>query len=520
MYQRLLFTVIVLMFATIASNNAHAQIETLVMPGKVIEGHADVETECSSCHLAFNRGRQPELCLVCHEDVASDIGDKIGFHGLFAKANEDSCASCHNDHLGRDADIVNLSEQDFDHDFTDYPLLGGHADVACADCHDDGQKHRDAPQECFTCHESDNVHDEFVGTNCNDCHSPTAWADIVFDHETTDYSLIGKHMDVACGDCHEDPTFQSTPTTCFGCHAEDDIHNGRSGEECENCHSPIAWSDTSFDHGRDTEFALSGLHRELICDDCHSSDPFADKLDVGCVSCHLEDDEHDGLLGESCDTCHVTDGWAVVVFDHNIDTGHRLDGAHEELECTACHLEPAFEVQLLSGCNDCHEEDDSHEGTQGTTCQDCHNEDSWKDNVFFDHDLTRFPLLGEHAAAECAACHETHRFRDAALECSSCHVEDNPHKDRFSHSCGLCHNPVDWAEWQFDHDTQTNYPLDGAHTTVSCDVCHRQSLETQVKLGSRCSDCHRADDIHNGEFGFDCGRCHSAQSFEEVIRIR
>ncbi len=508
------------MFATIASTDAHSQIETLIMPGKVVESHADVETECSSCHIAFDRDRQPELCLACHEDVASDISDETGFHGLFAKENGENCGACHKDHLGRDADIVGLNEQSFDHDLTDFRLLSGHADVACSNCHDDVQKRRDTPQKCFVCHESDNVHDEFVGTNCDQCHSSTAWTDIVFDHDTTDYDLVGKHMDVACGDCHVDQSFQNTPTSCFGCHAEDDAHNGRSGEACENCHSPSGWSDTSFDHDRDTQFSLTGVHGELICDDCHGSEPFKDKLEAVCTSCHVEDDDHDGLFGKNCDTCHVAEGWSVVVFDHNIDTDHTLDGAHRELECTACHIEPVFEVQLLSGCNNCHEKDDSHEGTQGTTCQDCHNEKSWTDNVFFDHDLTRFPLLGEHAETECESCHDSHRFRDTPAECSSCHSENNPHGDRLSDRCGLCHNPVDWAEWNFDHNTQTRYPLDGAHATVSCDACHRQSLATQVKLGSRCSDCHRADDIHNGEFGFDCGRCHSAQSFKEVIRIR
>ena len=45
---------------------------------------------------------ESKLCLACHEDVASDIDGKVGFHGLFGKANEDSCATCHKDHLGRD----------------------------------------------------------------------------------------------------------------------------------------------------------------------------------------------------------------------------------------------------------------------------------------------------------------------------------------------------------------------------------------------------------------------------------
>jgi Zn finger protein HypA/HybF involved in hydrogenase expression len=55
---------------------SHAQdIETLLMPGKVIEGHAEVEAECSSCHKSFNKSAQRDLCMDCHEDVAGDVSD-------------------------------------------------------------------------------------------------------------------------------------------------------------------------------------------------------------------------------------------------------------------------------------------------------------------------------------------------------------------------------------------------------------------------------------------------------------
>lgn len=153
-------------------------------------------------------------------------------------------------------------------------------------------------------------------------------------------------------------------------------------------------------------------------------------------------------------------------------------------------------------------------------CGDCHNEEAWKENVFFDHDLTRFPLLGKHSEPECVACHETQVFRDAPENCSACHSEDDPHGDRFADDCAMCHSPVDWAKWSFDHNTQSSFMLDGAHSAVGCDSCHRQSLDVQMRLGSRCSDCHASDDIHNGEFGTDCGRCHSSDSFEEVQKIQ
>ncbi len=514
-------TVFLMTIAYLAINTSAAQtIESLVMPGPVTEAHAEYETECSSCHAPFARGEQQALCLDCHEEVGLDIEQETGFHGLFGEAKEGQCAGCHTDHEGREFSIIELDEQSFDHNFTDRPLAGKHIDVACADCHESDQKHRDAPADCSSCHLDEDVHDGFAGTDCGDCHSETDWLEIGFDHETTDYPLVGKHEEVICADCHEDKTFRTTPTTCFGCHLDDDPHDGRSGEACENCHNPTDWSDSSFDHARDTDFPMDGGHATLECDDCHSEDPFTDSLEMSCVSCHLEDDNHDGHFADQCDTCHGTELWTTVLFDHNADTEHLLIGAHESIECIDCHVEPVFDVTLETACNDCHADDDPHDGEQGIICKDCHNESSWQDDVFFDHDLTRFPLLGSHAETECEDCHETHVFRDAPEACNDCHLDDDPHKDRYNEDCASCHSPVDWMEWFFDHDTETDFALSGAHLEAQCEDCHRQSLATMSRLGRRCGDCHRSDDIHDGEFGYDCGRCHSADTFSDVEAIQ
>jgi hypothetical protein len=91
------------------------ELELLVMPGPVISGHADIEAECGDCHVAFSRSRQRTLCLECHEAVASDVAGKRGFHGRDAAAQADSCASCHTEHQGRDADIIRLDTAAFNH---------------------------------------------------------------------------------------------------------------------------------------------------------------------------------------------------------------------------------------------------------------------------------------------------------------------------------------------------------------------------------------------------------------------
>jgi len=499
---------------------ARAQIETLIMPGKVVEAHAEYEQECSNCHLRFERGKQRALCLDCHEEVADDINRELGFHGKDRRASNATCSTCHTDHEGRDADIVGLNPKTFDHELTDFPLLGKHADNQCKDCHQPDQRHRETPSDCFSCHEDDNPHGESMSTTCGDCHSPVDWLEVEFDHDATGYPLIGKHLAPKCLDCHADDTFTNTPTTCFGCHAEDDAHDGRSGNECANCHTPMGWDDTKFNHNRDTRFMLDGKHAEQECGACHSDDPFADQLSMECIACHREDDHHEGRFGEQCETCHSSAGWPEVHFDHDVDTNYALHGAHADAECTACHVESIFEVKLSTDCLSCHEEDNVHEDSLGTTCSDCHNEISWQDNVFFDHDLTRFPLLGKHAERECEDCHDSHVFRDAPEQCIDCHRENDAHGGRFGEKCALCHNPVDWQQWVFDHDTQTAFELEGAHERVDCETCHRQPLTAQARLGRYCADCHLSDDVHDGEFGPDCARCHSSESFRDVRSIR
>lgn len=503
------------------AKQAFAQdLEALVMPGEVIAGHADLETECSSCHKMFDKDGQKVLCLDCHDAVAADFNAQSGFHGMFQDVRDSACSSCHTDHIGRDGDITVLDEAAFDHSFTDFELIGAHLEVACNECHAASTKRRDATSFCNDCHNEDDVHKTTLGEDCSSCHKPTEWKDANFDHDSTGYPLTGKHTTVTCLDCHVDETYQNAPTTCVGCHKADDAHDGRSGDQCESCHNPSDWSDSSFSHERDTTFPLQGKHARLGCADCHSENPFNDQMDTACISCHTEDDSHDGHNGLECNDCHSNDDWAAPTFEHDEDTEYALRGGHRDVICTDCHIEPIFEVALQTYCSSCHLDDDAHDSSLGTQCENCHTEVNWQDPVFFDHDLASFPLLGKHADNECTDCHQNRAFGNVDSNCGNCHQEDDPHRGSFHERCDACHNPVAWDAWTFDHDAQTDFPLSGAHTTVNCNNCHRSPLDKMQLLGVTCRSCHRADDVHDGEFGSDCGRCHSADSFKEIRSLQ
>jgi hypothetical protein len=497
--------------------DVHAlEIEKLVMPGPVIAAHAKFETDCRSCHVAFAKARQNALCLDCHEEVAKDLKAAVGFHGKSPNVVKADCASCHTDHQGRSADIVLLDKDTFDHRLTDFPLHGAHQGVACGDCHGPEKLHREASSQCSACHRPDDVHKGELGEKCATCHNEQDWRSAVttFDHaRSTKYPLLGGHVGVACGLCHADRTFKSTPTACIDCHRDNDVHAGRNGSDCASCHSVQTWKTQTFNHARETDFPLLGEHARVTCVACHTSGDFKAPVKRDCVGCHSGDDSHKGLNGGKCADCHVPDRWSQVNFDHARSTTFPLLGAHQDVACLGCHTGPVYTVRTETACVACHARDDAHARQLGTECGTCHTPVSWTEQVAFDHDLTRFPLIGLHTVVPCEACHVSKDFKGTASGCIDCHAEDDTHKGQLGPTCAACHTPNAWNLWSFDHARQTDFALDGAHDALQCVACHTRPVADKIQLSTRCADCHRRDDVHRGAFGQDCSRCHSTIAF-------
>ena len=493
-------------------------LERFFMPGPVIEGHAEYENECSSCHQPFARTLQRDLCIDCHTEIAADLDTASGFHGLSATIPGLECAACHTEHKGRDADVVGLDRDTFDHGATDFRLLDSHLVAQCDDCHVPEVSFRETESTCVSCHGEIDPHKGNLGEVCSDCHTESQWADAVFDHDTTEFALIGQHTDLTCTGCHRNELYEETPSQCIDCHRVDDVHVGANGDTCQSCHSPSGWTDSSFDHFAETGFGLTDGHGELNCEACHEDNQFEQLPEATCHACHRVDDVHAGNNGTQCDNCHAPTRWAEVSFDHTFDTAFALNGAHAELVCTACH-KGAVETALPdSSCHGCHWNDDVHQAQLGESCETCHGDTGWTEAVRFDHDLTSFPLLGLHAAVPCEACHASATFHDTTNQCVDCHREDDVHERRLGLDCTTCHNPNDWLIWQFDHDTQTDFMLDGAHTGLECLACHQRPVAdtAAVAMFTACGSCHRSDDIHSGGFGSDCARCHTTESFMEL----
>jgi hypothetical protein len=435
--------------ATVGSVRAQTIFERIIMPGDLIEGHAKLEPKCDNCHSAFSKDVQSKLCRDCHKPESEDVSRKQGFHGRDRNAASAPCKSCHTDHIGRDADTVRLDAETFDHNLTDFPLRGLHRGPECRSCHAPKKKMREAPSNCFACHEADDRHHGRLGKDCKACHSEDGWRKTKpFDHDSTKFKLVGSHEKVACLGCHAGERWKDLPTTCISCHQAQDVHEGRLGPGCKSCHSPKKWDTVKFDHDRETDFPLRGQHRKQKCESCHTANAFEFKLETTCVACHRDDDAHKGELG--------------------------------------------------------------------TNCKKCHQEDGWRRDVVFDHDITRFPLLGLHATAPCEACHTTARFKETPRTCVGCHEKDDSHTGRLGTGCSNCHTPNGWAFWKFNHDSQTDFPLTGAHSGLDCHACHTALVTEKIELSSSCYSCHQNDDIHRGSFGRRCERCHSTQTFSGV----
>jgi hypothetical protein len=186
---------------------------------------AHKKLDCHTCHTAVQSEQKlGSDCANCHR--ADDP------HG---GALTSGCETCHG---------VDSWRQDirFDHDLGDYPLLGMHALVTCAQCHT-SKVFKGAPTTCISCHANNDVHKGGLGKDCAACHTPNAWAVWEFDHGSqTGFALTGQHGRLRCVDCHRQPAGEiKLAKECVACHRKDDRHLGQFGTQCQRCHTTLSF---------------------------------------------------------------------------------------------------------------------------------------------------------------------------------------------------------------------------------------------------------------------------------------
>jgi hypothetical protein len=238
-----------------------------------------IPKDCNGCHKADDRhvGRLGTACADCHGNdlwKVSSFDHTARFHfaleGAHAKLDCHAChtgvakvqklgidcASCHRadephgGSLGKQCEQChtqsNWKDVRFDHDMSGFPLLGLHVAVTCGQCHTT-QRFKETPHECVDCHAKVDIHKGSLGKECGTCHTPNGWKMWEFDHaQRTRFPLTGSHAKVGCRECHIKPQNVRKPSmVCGTCHAGDDVHAGRFGAQCQECHNT-----TTFNHPR------------------------------------------------------------------------------------------------------------------------------------------------------------------------------------------------------------------------------------------------------------------------------
>ena len=237
-----------------------------------------------------------------------------------------------------------------------------------------------------------------------------------------------------------------------------------------------------------------------------------------------------GELDRDCALCHTSERWNVVGkprgFKHE-STGFKLEGAHAQASCRACHATLVFS-HVGTACADCHK--DAHRGELGSQCDACHVPASWtnQSQMLQVHNRTRLPLFATHARLDCTSCHRSQRpyqYATTPAECGNCHLSTylattNPSHSAagFSRRCEDCHSvtAAAWSSSVFSHPA--SFPLAGAHASLACARCH--GAGKPHALDGRCVSCHEtafvaaANPSHTaGGFPRTCEDCHTIASW-------
>jgi hypothetical protein len=283
--------------------------------------------------------------------------------------------------------------------------------------------------------------------SCEDCHVPTSFNYIRFDHDDTNFRLRSLHAGVNCLSCHNIEDFTKVERFCATCHV--DIHRSRLGEDCARCHSEDGW--TVFDPEgihENTSFPIQGKHLLIDCLSCHPGMPVADfrRVWTQCYDCHRDNYEATvnpvhAASGFSlqCQICHEMTGWTPAIMPDHDPIFPIYSGTHNNRwnTCSDCHVVPgnykAFECILCHEHNQ-PETDSKHQGITGyvyssPACYDCHPTGEAGD--FGEHDVALFPIFsGAHRGKwdDCAICHPEPTNRKV-FTCVECHDHDRTQMD-------------------------------------------------------------------------------------------
>ena len=274
-----------------------------------------VTATCESCHKNGVFAGTSKTCVSCHQ---SNFDQSKNPNHIAAGFSTD-CQTCHS--------TFSWQPASFDHNTTAFPLTGNHISVTCNSCHKN-DVFKGLSKTCYPCHQTDfqnvvspnHVSGNF-STNCETCHTTSAWKPSTFDHNNTSFPLTGSHKTTTCESCHKNGVFKGTSKTCYPCHQTDFTKvtspnhvSGKFPVTCETCHTTIAWKPSSFNHDAMYFPIYSGEHngKWSSCAQCHQQPTNYKSFTCMSSGCHAQastNSKHNGVGGYSytasaCYSCH------------------------------------------------------------------------------------------------------------------------------------------------------------------------------------------------------------------------
>lgn len=412
---------------------------------------AHLAVNCQQCHSTGYQGT-PTECVACHQTHFNNTTNPNHIQlGLST-----DCENCHSTEPNWKPALFPVHNQY-------YELTGRHLEISndCASCHNGS--YVSTPNLCFDCHsvpynnaQNPNHITAGIPTQCEQCHTSTAWIPSTFNHTLTGFELLGAHSTIQCSSCHQD-VITGLNSECFSCHqddyniAPDHVAQGFP-TNCEMCHNSVAWNQVTFDHNA-TNFPLTGAHISVDCSNCHESG-FTGTTTI-CYDCHTIDYQqssnpsHTALsLPTDCEQCHTTNpNWEPATFPiHN--QFFELIGAHANItNCSDCHNGNFNNTP--NTCIGCHQSE--YNATTNpphqllnfsSDCLQCHNMNGWIP-ANFNHSF--YPISSDHNNVDCNECHSEPNYQP---QCLSCHLDDflEEHNPGDPTNCWACHNTFDWDD--------------------------------------------------------------------------
>jgi predicted CXXCH cytochrome family protein len=432
-----------------------------------------------------------------------------------------------------------------------FALAGAHGTTTCRACHQ-SLDFKGVKSDCVSCHVD--KHRGELGATCARCHTARSFVDrdlMTKAHQVTRFPLRGGHLGVECSSCHKPGAqgslqFVGTQLECVSCHRADfntapNHVAGNFPTTCAGCHNQVAWNRVAglaAGNHPTTPLALTGVHANSQCTDCHLAGQAYAAVRQTCDGCHHTDfvgakdpDHVAAAFSTTCTTCHaLVPGWMGATYaTHSKTPIDPKQGAHGAVTCTQCHTKSPYSSAPTT-CDGCHHADYVATTNPGHAaagysidCASCHQVVAGWAGASINHPTSPIALAGVHGHSQCTDCHLAGQAYSAVKQtCDGCHhtdfvaAKDPDHVAAgFSTNCTTCHALVaGWTGATYaTHSTTPIDPKQGAHGAVTCTQCHTKSPYSSAP--TTCDGCHHADYVATTNpnhttagYSTDCASCH------------